>query len=384
MDWFLVGLLVTLLPLSHAAETNPTLPIQQFIHNNQFHGDQDNLFIRDFVPSQNYSEWLHEHLHSTKNLIEDKNWLKLSSLNQAGQLIHHARLSEGYTQIFCKQGPNKNNPVAACDSDLESGGAHAVELEYYARVVLQGRNFHPIYQSMARLMLLARSNFVFNENPLRHNDMLVVRTAEGLMRMRGDERKTLNWRFEKSENFLLKKTSAGAALLNLPDEAWVLDLRNFEAAALNEDYSQFKLLKADPPEGLIDLEEVDTGTHRYFVGLDSKGRVHRYNFESGRWKSIARFEGAQQLLTTDPTGTDGLYMRFTDGSYCSMRIPEFTCVGERMDWPKNIFRFLQFQDQTLKLSSDGRILEANDRPWQPLSEIRVWDVVKVPRYDVFN
>lgn len=142
-----------------------------------------NFLIQDLIAADDYYPWLVSQTRSLERghdlpgvavfnswghfSLQD-GWSKLSTISRIGSLLHEARHTEGFSHTSCMQGPYLDSGIAACDENTGAAGAHAVEMEYYARVALQGANFHPVYQSMARMMLMARSGFVFNENPA-HN-----------------------------------------------------------------------------------------------------------------------------------------------------------------------------------------------------------------------
>lgn len=53
-------------------------------------------------------------------------------------------------------------------------GTHAIEMEYYARVSVQGTNFHPVYKNMARLMAIGRSNIFFNTAVIQKKETVMA------------------------------------------------------------------------------------------------------------------------------------------------------------------------------------------------------------------
>lgn len=256
-------------------------------------------------------------------------------------------------------------------------------MEYYARVVLMGENFHPVYQAMARLMLLARSNFVFNENPLAASDQLLVRTEQGLVRLRGEERTDLPAPKAAQQATTLKRTSFGATLLDLPTGAWSLDL-SLSDAALSDDYSYFKLLKMPVPERLTDFEEVDLGLQRYVFARGEGDQLYGYKFSRGGWGNAVPLAGAERFVTVDPHGRPGIYVIKNDSSYCALQPARLTCEHAPLGWPRDAARFVRFRDTTLKLNRDGQVVDTNGQLYPPLADVQALDVVVIPKYNVFE
>lgn len=371
----------------------------RLIEEGQFNGSASNVFIRDFVPADLYYSWFKEETRSIArgqdvpyataynsggHFTMQDGWAKLSTLGRVGTVIHEARHTEGYVHEPCDHGPYEENGLSVCDQNVGEGGSHAVEMEYYARVVLQGANFHPAYQAMARLMLLGRSNFVFNENPLSANDALLAREKNQFIRFKGEHHKTLSWNFEHDENARLKRTSLGTTLLDLPN-AWALDLSGGESvSALGDEFSYFKLLKLNPPADLADLEEFDRGRQRYLFALDEQGRLYSYNFGRGAWRSGPTMDHAERFVTVDPSGAEGIYMIFSDESYCALSTATLNCESARLAWPTGARSFTRFNGELLKLNRDGKVLDESDLPWPDLKDALVLDLVQIPQYDVFH
>lgn len=372
----------------------------QLIEQGSFNGAATNVFIHEFVPSSDYYSWLKEQTNGVSRgddipwataynsggyFTMQDGWAKLSTLGRVGTIIHEARHTEGYYHTICEHGPYKDSRISGCDESVTAGGSHAVEMEYYARVVLQGGNFHPVYQSMARMMLLARSNFVFNESPMAAKDALIVRTHDGLIRFREDEKASLDWQLPDSEGFQLKRTSLGATLLNLPTGAWSIDLdRPDVAPALSDDYSYFKLLKMAPPNGLIDIEEVDVNLRRYLYAVDQNENIYSYLFGQGAWSPPASLPGIDHLTTANPMGQAGLYAVFKNQTYCPIQVPNLRCDRAAMPWPDDSKRFVEFKNSPLRLGADHKVYDSKGQPWRDLSSTEVLDMTLVPHFEVFD
>lgn len=381
-------------------DTKKLLNDLELVEQGQFNGSAGNVFIQEFVPAGDYYAWLKEQTNGIQRgddipwataynsggyFTMQDGWAKLSTLGRVGTLIHEARHTEGYYHTQCEHGPYKDSRVSGCDVSVAAGGSHGVEMEYYARVVLQGANFHPVYQSMARMMLLARANFVFNENPMSARDALVVRAADGLARLEGTEKQTLNWNFAGSESFQLKRTSLGATLLDLPSGAWSIDLNRPDVApGLTDDYSYFKLLKMAPPAGLIDVEEVDIAFRRYLYAVDDQERLHSYIFGQGAWSQPARLPGLERLVTHNPLGQPGLFAVFKNQTYCPVQVPFLRCERGPLPWPADARKFVSFGGTTWKLGLDRTVYDSKGQPWTEFTEGEILDMALVPHFEIFE
>lgn len=383
-----------------AVDTKKLFNDLHLVEHGEFNGAATNVFIQNFIPTDGYYPWLREQTHGVQRgddipwataynsggyFTMQDGWAKLSTLGRVGTIIHEARHTEGYYHTICEHGPYKDSRVSGCDESVTSAGSHGVEMEYYARVVLQGANFHPVYQSMARLMLLARSNFVFNESPMAEKDVLLVRTADGLTRFQDGQSGKLDWEFPGSESYQLKRTSLGATLLNLPNGAWSIDLAAPDVApALSDDYSYFKILKMNPPAGLIDIEEVDINLRRYLYAIDAQERIYSYVFGQGAWSTPAPLAGVERLATHNPMGQPGLFAVFKNQTYCPIQVPNLRCDRAPMPWPAGVKRFAQLNGSSLRLDENGTVFDSKGQPWSELSGVDVLDMTLVPHFDVFE
>lgn len=368
------------------------------IENGEFSDRGDQFFIRDFVPAHGYFPWLVEQTRGVERgndlpwataynsggyfTVQD-GWSKLSTAGRVGVLIHEARHSEGHFHVSCLKGPYKNSNVPACDNAVPSGGSHAVEMEYYGRVSERGQNFHPVYQSMARLMLLARANFVFNDEPLSAREVLLARTPAGLVRVGEGERESLvmDW---PAENARMKRTSLGLTLLATPDRAWAVDwLRAEPAVAVDDEFSYFKLLHRDPPSPLTDLEEVDVRNQRFIVALTADGGVSTFRFVDGEWNPPQILTGLERFATTAPDGRTGLFGRFKDSTFCELSPATRQCADSPTPWPREAEKFVTYKNGLLRLGPDRKVYDSQGRLWAPLADDEVLDMATVPDYGVF-
>lgn len=362
---------------------------------------KQNMFVKNFVPSDSYYQWMKNETagmrrgndeptasayNSMGYFTMQDGWSKSSTLGRVGTVLHEARHTAGYPHYPCTRGPYAGNELDGCDTGLEESGAHAVEMEYYARVTLEGENFHPVYQSMARLMLLARANFVFNDNPMTEHEGLAALTDKGLIRLDGNGGSvTLPLVADLPLNAMLKRTSFGATVLNLPGEAWALDLLDSNPQAkLSDDYSYFKLLKMTPPNDLQDIEEVDFGTRRYFFAADKNAQLFSYVFGEGAWSSPMHLAGFQSFHTVTPNGDQGIFARLSPGTYCELDHDTLACKGATKPWPSTVRNYVKFRNETLALGTDGVVRKSDGSPLPELQGMSVSGLVSIPEYDVFE
>jgi len=376
------------------------------IEEGRFNTGGSNLFIKGFVTGNYY-----DYMKRETNGMDRKNdipyasaynsggyftfqdgWAQSSTLGRVGTIIHEARHTEGYRHVICSAGPYAGSTVSGCDTSLRQGGSHGVEMEYYARVVVQGENFHPVYRSMARLMALGRSNVFFNDSPLRRREALVALEAGTNQALLADGAK-LSERASPALGGVLKRTSFGAAIFTTLN-AWALDLYGTEqgAAPIKDAYSYFKMLERSDtaPLGLRDLEEFDVANKRYLVGLSNSGALVSYDFPGGKWVSLPTTNlNAQRLVTATPDGRSGLFVLSTDGSLypfnpATRRLG--TALGVR--WPQDTVTLLKAGDRLLALRTDGSLVElAADGSSQPEAVFAgraLSQVVTSPLYDAFD
>ncbi|RZA04239.1 MAG: hypothetical protein EOP11_15530, partial [Proteobacteria bacterium] len=93
-------------------------------------------------------------------------FFEIPAVNRVATLLHEARHVDGYPHVTCEAGP-LGGSEGGCDPDVKYRGSYAVELGYYARVALNGKNFHPAFKALARssAVALMEQNFVRNPAP---------------------------------------------------------------------------------------------------------------------------------------------------------------------------------------------------------------------------
>ncbi len=372
----------------------------EIIRQGQFAEPPSNTFIREFIPKESYFDWLKQQTRGIERANDmpyataynrgghftlQDGWAQLSTLGRVGTLIHEARHTEGFYHTRCTHGPYQDSWVSGCDADVSQGGSHGVEMEYYARVYLAGQNFHPLFKSMAKLMLLARANFVFNHSAMAAHDELLVRTSTGLIRLNGVSRQFNEWQSPLPTSFTLKRTSFGATLLDNKGESWALHLSPEGQVRVTEDeYSYYKLLEIQPPAELADLEEIDIGTRRYMLALSKTGLVYSYLFGSGQWSNPSMLPGAVRFATVSPEGDSGAFIVFSNSSYCALDVEYLKCLQPTQLWPKNARAFLFYQGSLLHLDQAGVIRFADGRLLPELGSLPALDAVQIPIYDAFR
>lgn len=316
-------------------ETEKLFSDLALIEDGEFAGVASHSYIQNLVAADDYYPWLVsqtrvvERAHdlpwsvlanSWGSFTIQDGWGKLSTVARVGSLLHEARHTEGFSHTSCAQGPYRDSGVAGCDENATAGGAHAVEMEYYARVAADGSNFHPVYQSMARMMLQARSNTVFNESPPQAEDVLLARTSEGTIRIQGDSRTFI-----------------------------------------------------EGGEAPLMVKELDSGLRRYQFALDGGKIVATVVGQEG-WSSEQPWPGIVQLATTDALGRSGLFALFNDQTYCPVQIPRIKCEREPAAWPADAKQFVKFSGQLLRLGFDGHVYDSKGDLWPALEGLEVLEM----------
>ncbi len=387
---------------SSNVDTKKLLNDLVIVREGQFKGDAKNSFIKNFIPRDNYYPWLKSMTYGVRRghdvpyataynsggyFTMQDGWAKLSTLGRVGTIIHEARHTEGYSHTYCSQGPYLDSRVSGCDTSLDAGGSHGVEMEYYARVSEQGTNFHPVYKSMARLMLLARSNFVFNRPAMKDVDTVFAATEQDGYIVDDGVLKTVG--FEHKDDMVLKRTSSGAVWFG-HDQALAFDFyaeqENFQL--LEDDYSYFKMLKMNTrPKDLIDMEEFDVAGRRYLVAMDKNNKLYTYHFGVGNWSRAMTIPGAEAAFLTSvaPTGAKGLFIVLEDKTVLPFD-PEEEVIDPALNkkWDPEVNSLVFLNGELLSLGNDGIVKKQKDGSKVPMFEkVTVKQIVNVPVYDVF-
>ncbi|MFN8791351.1 MAG: hypothetical protein ACK5Y2_07845 [Bdellovibrionales bacterium] len=368
-----------------------------------FSPQRQNVFIRGFVPADGYYSWMKSQTRGMNRgndipsataynrggyFTMQDGWAVLSTLGRVGTVIHEARHTAGYRHLGCSQGPYQGAPVSGCDRDYAYGGSHAVEMEYYARVSVQGTNFHPVYKSMARLMAIARSNFVFNQPVIQKREgLLALSATQGRADLIVDGQ--IFPREAPATPGVLKRTSFGGVLFN-GQEALSIELYGSEPlrTSIGDTYSYFKLLLEDP-RPVFDFEEFDIGTKRYVALMRNRTTLQFFDFPRGEWGRALNLNFEVAGLTTRlENGQSGFFAIDRSGAIYPIG-PERRSVGAALPvrWSSDIVSIAALNQRVYVLKTDGVIYESSvTRGYRPQSQNRdrYRGLVNAPVYDGFE
>lgn len=387
-------------------ETKKLLNDLYLIEKSEFQAAGEHKFIKGYVARDNYYAWMKGETYGVRRghdipyataynsggyFTMQDGWAVLSTLGRVGTIIHEARHTEGYRHYSCTSGPYAGSGVSGCDTSYAQGGSHAVEMEYYARVVLESKNLHPVYKSMARLMALGRSNFVFNQMPMTKREALLAKSEHGLLLIDRNEMLERDLPVAAASS-KLKRTSFGASLVDgMKSVAVDLSIPSALGVGLSDDYSYYKLFQTPRdgmPRDLQDTEEVDSGNLRFFVALERGGKAYSYNFPQGNWfAGVDSGSGAQGIFVTRaPNGQEGLFVVKADGSILpfDLRTRRFGAALP-VRWTSDVAAYAKLSNRLLKLVVSGQIVDASSgEPVDPFTNGRFTDLVNVPMYDAFE
>lgn len=378
----------------------------QIIEEGKFNTKGSNLLIRNIINPDQYYSWLRSQTEGVERgndvpyataynsngyFTMQDGWAMLSTLGRVGVVIHEARHTDGYRHIPCTQGPYQGISMAGCDTNYEYAGSHAVEMEYYARVVAQGENFHPLYKKMARLMAMGRTNFVFNKPVIQAREALFLIKADnsGALLIDGDQ----VFNREIAGQGVLKRTSFGPTLLS-QDRAWALDPYEWvgDTRPTEDGYSYFKLIttpgKNLPGDfKLVDFEEFDIGPKRFSVILDQQGRFTQFNFQKGRWENTKTSgfnpKSFKTRLWNNQKGIFGVNDQNQVVQYSeSAQNFQTTLIGT---WPSNIVNYFESPEnkELLQLTTDGDLQTSSGQTWSKTQGIKFSQGANVPLYNAF-
>jgi hypothetical protein len=384
-------------------DTKKLLNDISLIEKTDFAPDPDHFLIGNLVPLDQYYGWMKaltrgvergndrptaSAYNSGGHFTMQNGWAALSTLGRVGVVIHEARHTQGYGHIPCTHGPYAGSGSEGCDASVAAKGAHAVEVEYYTRVVLNAKNLHPVYQSMARLMAMGRANFVFNESPMKKREALAALSGNRLLLVDGE-------RVKESEApraapaSRLKRTSFGASLVK-GKEAVAVDLYSAASEPSKDDYSYYKLFQAPrsmEPKQARDIEEIDLAEQRFFAVLGEDKRISTYDFPGGGWRAPTEpLAGALAFVTRVPNGPSGLFVVKEDGSILPFDLKTRRLgspLSER--WRKDTLAYAMNGEKLVRLTSEGRVVDAVSGTSLPAFHDRtVTDLVNVPLYDAYE
>ncbi len=373
----------------------------QIIEEGKFSSSGTNHLIRGFIDANNYYSWLKEQTSSISrgndipyataynswgNFTMQDGWAQLSTLGRVGTVVHEARHTAGYRHYPCTQGSYQDSNLPGCDQNYQQAGSHAIEMEYYARVSTVGTNFHPVYKSMARLMAMARANFVFNSP--------ILKKREGLLAIDSQSKAQLYdhgvWKERElpTKNGQLKRSSAGASIRE-GSEAYSIEMygnTNLKPD-IKDDYSYFKLL--DRGQDFKEFEEFDLGTKRFVAGVTTTDQISFFVFPEGAWGSFAAAPvQVSKVATTLENGEQGFFLVSEQGE-----IRQFDparnnfATLKNFKWATDLTAAAKIDGQVLSLRTDGQIYEMKGdqwTPWAPSQKQKFVNMVAVPLYDAFE
>ena len=368
----------------------------------RFESDSQNKFVKGFVDSKNYYNWLKQETrgiargqdvpyatayNSGGYFTMQDGWAKLSTLGRVGTFVHEARHTAGFRHIVCNQGPYQGSSVSGCDTNYTYGGSHAIEMEYYARVAVQGKNFHPVYKKMARLMAIARSNIFFNTPVIQSREAVLALAADRKSAKLFD--KGVWYSREVPEaNGRLKRTSYGAVLF---DGVQALAIELYKNSgfkdAVHDTYSYFKLL-AEKGSGVKDFEEFDSGIKRYAVKISTADKLAAYDFPNGAWgrELPLPFELAGTSTAVYGKPQSGLYLIGRNGDVYNY-VPETQrLVSQASKWDPDFKEVINYQAKNLVLKNNGQIFVQSSNglaPWLEATE-EYSGLIATPVYDGFE
>lgn len=383
-------------------DTKKLLNDIQIVAQGQFVSSGQNNLIKGFVDPKNYYSWLKQQTYGVERgndvpyataynsggyFTMQDGWAKLSTLGRVGTFIHEARHTQGYRHIPCNQGPYQGAGLAGCDRDYNYGGSHAVEMEYYAHVAVQGTNFHPVYKKMARLMAIARSNFVFNTSPIQVREGLM---ALSLDRKQVDMFDNGKWAVRETPeaNGRLKRTSFGAVIFDGVKAFAIEAYQNsgFKDLVLDT-YSYYKLI-LEKAQAVKDFEEFDSGIKRYVVQITQDDKLSAYDFPNGDWGREQKIPIVVLKTTTAIPGNakSGLYLIGTNGQVYNYQPETQRLVSQPNNWDSKNLEVINFKGQNLILKDDHKIYVQTGSTLQPWKETdkSYAGVVAVPLYDAFE
>lgn len=368
-----------------------------------FDTNPQNKFIRGFVDVKNYYGWLKQETRGIERgndvpyataynsggyFTMQDGWAKLSTLGRVGTFVHEARHTAGFRHIGCNQGPYQGSSVSGCDTNYTYGGSHAVEMEYYARVSVQGTNFHPVYKKMARLMAIARSNIFFNTPIIQAREAVLALTAD---RKEAHLFDNGNWykREVPAAEGRLKRTSFGGVLFDgLNALAVELYQNSGFGDVVSDVYSYYKLVAEKNNEKLKDFEEFDAGIKRYAVKITNANKLAAYDFPNGTWgrEQVIPFNVARTSTAMLGKAQAGYYLVSTTGEVFNYNPQNQRLTGQSANWDPENKEVVVYKGQNLVLKNNGQIqiLSGNTLiPWSETNNLYS-GLITTPVYDGFE
>lgn len=370
----------------------------QIIENGKYDSTKVNPLIRGYVDLQNYYGWMKSQTRGIKRgndvptavaynqfgyFTMQDGWSKSSTLGRVGTVIHEARHTDGYKHVVCDQGTYQDTTQNACDTNYNYGGSHAVEMEYYARVAVQGLNFHPVYKKMARLMAMARANIFFNTP--------VMARTEAVMLLRTDMSKAemiyqniwINRELPASAQGELKRTSFGAVIFNGTDALTIDPYKNSGYADPVKDvYSYFKM----NTNKVKDFEEFDQGSKRYVVKLTENNEMVFYAFSLGTWASPRKlpFNAVKFVKNFSGSKAGEVGIVADNGDIYLINAEPESISKTKNKWDFSQLGIAMNGQQKLILNDQGQVIDAATGLLWTKPENQYKNIVNIPIYNAFT
>lgn len=365
---------------------------------------KNNVFIKGFVPQDQYYTWMKAQTRSMNrgndipyataynswgNFTMQDGWALLSTLGRVGTIVHEARHTEGFSHIRCTQGPYEGAGTSGCDRDYNYGGSHGVEMEYYARVSVLGTNFHPVYKTMARLMAVARSNFVFNQPVIRKKEaVLALSATQGRADLIIDNQVVS--RPAPAVQGALKRTSFGGVVFDGRNASSIELYGSQQLNTLIQDtYSYYKLIM-ESPQAVFDFEEFDIGTKRFVAVMPNNRTLQFYSFPNGKWDRAidVGFEVAGTATRLE-NNQAGYFLIDKSGSIYPVNAQNRTIEKALpFKWNSNIAQVAYMNNKQYILGRDGGIYDRTQQA-RTLRRVsrqteRYRGLINTPVYDGFE
>ena len=246
---------------------------------------------------------------------------------------------------------------------------------------------------MARLMALGRTNFVFNQAPMRQREALVLIDADTKKPVIYADNAIIEREAPAmSDAAALKRTSFGVSMVSGGVQASAIDLYNNRQEAVQDDYSYYKLFQTprdNVPTSIRDTEEIDSSNLRFFTVLSNEGQISSYDFPNGVWfRASQALPGAKRLITTAPDGKQGLFAVTDKGA-----IYPFDLSARRfgaalnVQMPADVKAIAKVGANVALLKDDGiayRVTTSGSSAIPGLENKHFSQMVNAPLYDAFD
>lgn len=384
-------------------DTKKLLNDLEIVEKGHYHTNGNSVYIRGFVPADGYYTWLKSQTYGIDRRNDmptataynsggyftmQDGWALLSTLGRVGTVVHEARHTAGYRHVGCSQGPYQGVSMSGCDTNYQYAGSHAIEMEYYARVSVLGTNFHPVYKTMARLMGIARSNFVFNQPVIAKKEAVLALAqnnshADLIMDDQVIEREV------PQKEGQLKRTSFGGVIFD-GSQAYAIELygKTRNHVAIEDTYSYYKLMdRAAGP--VFDFEEFDVGSKRFSVQMKNNQTLQFFEYGAGDWgRSTPLSFQVERSVTRLENGQAGLFLIDAQGVIYPVNVQSKNVANSLSEkWNPTIIDVANYNGKTLLLKTDGIIYEkqanGSETIW-PLGKNRYSALINTPVYDGFK